>query len=73
VERLLAKEPAERYDSTRDLYRELRQLRERLSESISAGAIPAVRAPRTRRWLSDAALIAAGLVFGAGLAALWSC
>ena len=70
VERLLAKEPAERYDSTRDLYRELRQLRERLSESISAGAIPAVTAARKRRWLPGAALIAAGLVLGAGLAAL---
>lgn len=41
VERLLHKEPAERYDSTRDLYRELRQVRERLSESVSASAIPA--------------------------------
>ena len=29
IERLLAKEPAERYDSTRDLYRELKQIRER--------------------------------------------
>src|SRR5215831_6106014 len=31
VERLLAKDPSDRYDSTRDLYRELRQSRERLS------------------------------------------
>jgi serine/threonine protein kinase len=30
IERLLAKDPAERYDSTRDLYRELKQIRERL-------------------------------------------
>jgi|SRR5580693_1141621 serine/threonine protein kinase len=35
IERLLAKEPADRYDSTRDLYRELRQIRERLSETTS--------------------------------------
>jgi serine/threonine protein kinase len=35
IERLLAKDPADRYDSTRDLYRELRQVRERLSESTS--------------------------------------
>jgi serine/threonine protein kinase len=33
VERLLAKDPSERYDSTRDLYREFRQARERLSEA----------------------------------------
>jgi eukaryotic-like serine/threonine-protein kinase len=69
VERLLAKEPEERYDSTRDLYRELRQVRERFSESISAGAIPAVSPPRKRRWLPGAALVAAGLVLGAVLAA----
>jgi serine/threonine protein kinase len=35
IERLLAKDPTDRYDSTRDLYRELRQVRERLSESTS--------------------------------------
>ena len=41
IERLMAKEPAERYDSTRDLYRELKQIRDRLSESGvgSAGAV----------------------------------
>jgi serine/threonine protein kinase/WD40 repeat protein len=39
VERLLAKEQADRYDSTRDLYRELRQLRDRLSESTSVSGI----------------------------------
>ena len=33
VERLLAKDPSDRYESTRDLYRELRQVRDRLSES----------------------------------------
>jgi serine/threonine protein kinase len=74
VERLLAKEPAERYDSTRDLYRELRQLRDRLSESLSASAIPPVSAARKRRPLRGVALIAVGLVLclalGVGLAAL---
>jgi len=35
IERLLAKDPAERYDSTRDLYRELKQIREHLSQSTS--------------------------------------
>ena len=53
VERLLAKDPSDRYESTRDLYRELRQLRDRLSESTVSGiqaassvAIP----PRQRSW-----------------------
>ncbi len=35
IERLLAKDPAERYDSTRDLYRELKQIRDRLSQATS--------------------------------------
>ncbi len=35
IERLLAKDPAERYDSTRDLFRELRQIRERFAEATS--------------------------------------
>jgi serine/threonine protein kinase/Tol biopolymer transport system component len=56
IERLLAKEPSERYDSTRDLYRELKQIRDRLSSSASA-EIPAVPfAPRRKR----------GLILGAG-------
>jgi len=36
IERLMAKDPAERYDSSRDLYRELRQIRDRLSQTASA-------------------------------------
>ncbi|HVT44548.1 MAG TPA: tetratricopeptide repeat protein [Thermoanaerobaculia bacterium] len=46
IERCLAKEPSERYTSTRDLARELRTLRERLSEapiSIEAESSPVVR------------------------------
>jgi eukaryotic-like serine/threonine-protein kinase len=35
IGRLLSKDPAERYDSSRDLYRELRQIREWLSEATS--------------------------------------
>ena len=54
IERLLQKEPADRYDSTADLYRELRQLRNHLSESVSASAIPAVAGaparPRSAVW-----------------------
>jgi Tol biopolymer transport system component/predicted Ser/Thr protein kinase len=40
IERLLAKDPADRYDSTRDLYRELKQIRDRLTEN-SSGVLPA--------------------------------
>ena len=37
VERCLAKDPVERYDSTRDLYRELKLARERVSEASVSG------------------------------------
>src|SRR5262249_25063956 len=47
IGRLLAKEPEDRYDSSRDLYRELKQIRERLTEATSDSPIPAVdAAPR---------------------------
>jgi Tol biopolymer transport system component/predicted Ser/Thr protein kinase len=60
IERLLAKEPAERYDSTRDLYRELKQIRDRLSQATSAQTpASAVSPPKRKR----------GLVLGAGAVA----
>jgi serine/threonine protein kinase len=49
IERLLAKDPAERYDSTRDLYRELRQVRERYSQASSGAQLVAAAEPPTRR------------------------
>jgi Tol biopolymer transport system component/predicted Ser/Thr protein kinase len=55
VERLLAKDPAERYDSTRDLFRELRHLRDHLSQSSSSIAVPVAEAisqpARAKSWL----------------------
>src|SRR6185295_13970647 len=61
VERCLAKDPAERYDSTRDLYRELRQVRERLSDIVPASVRPAV-APLPPRRRSLAAWVAAAVL-----------
>jgi Tol biopolymer transport system component len=68
VERLLAKDPAERYESSRDLYRELKHLRERLSDAsapvsgvtaaASAVPVPAIRAGRRLPILAAAALAA---------------
>jgi Tol biopolymer transport system component/predicted Ser/Thr protein kinase len=58
VERCLAKDPEERYASTKDLARDLRSVRDHLSETSASGALePAepVRA-RRRRWLAPAAL-----------------
>ena len=72
VERCLAKDPAERYDSTRDLYRELKLARERLSEASVSGSQPAatatppaVRRPSWRMWGGAALAVIAG--FGAAL------
>jgi|HubBroStandDraft_6_1064221.scaffolds.fasta_scaffold60881_1 serine/threonine protein kinase len=80
IERLLAKDPTDRYDSTRDLYRELKQIRERYSEATSAqpmeidnstrvpeiAPMPAV-APSRRRlsWLFTTLAILAALGAGA--------
>ncbi len=61
VERCLAKNPRDRYDSTGDLWRDLEQLKRRQGElSMSAAAVEAPRiAARSRRWIAGAALIAA--------------
>jgi eukaryotic-like serine/threonine-protein kinase len=60
AERLLHKEPNERYDSTRDLYRELRQVRDRLSESVSA-VQTAEPHPSRRNWFEGALLVSAAI------------
>jgi len=48
VERCLAKDPEERYASTKDLARDLARLREGLSEESQTGRRPASAAPRDR-------------------------
>lgn len=69
ITRLLAKDPSDRYDSSRDLYRELKQIRERLSEVTSSSqammATPPAHKRRTWTW----AMLTAGLVLGG--AAMW--
>ena len=66
VERLLAKDPDERYASTRDLARELESLRDHLSESSFSGGLEAAEPTKARRrgWLAPALL---ALVLGAAL------
>jgi len=69
VERCLGKDPAERYDSTRDLYRELKHAREPLTEA--SGTVPqlapALARPQWRTWTSAilAGCVIAGGAFGA--------
>jgi len=70
IERLLAKDPAERYDSTRDVARDARQIRLHLSETTNAlplALIESMRKPR-RRVASIVAVAAASLVAGAAIA-----
>lgn len=69
IDRCLQKEPEQRYESTRDLYQELRNLRDHLSEAHSSGALAPVAPPVKRhRWKIPAlcaacALLAALLVY----------
>jgi len=49
VERCLAKEPDDRYGSTRDLARDLRQIRDRSGDLLPSGESRAVPAPETKR------------------------
>jgi len=69
IERCLAKDPEERYASTRDLASDLRSVRDHLSESssISQVTVPE-RAPGARKWLKPALWLAAGAAAGAALA-----
>ncbi|HEY3172811.1 MAG TPA: protein kinase [Thermoanaerobaculia bacterium] len=67
AERCLAKEPDERFASTKDLARDLRSLRDHLSETSASEVIPAAVAPARRRlpsWLVPAAALVVGAAVG---------
>ena len=71
IDRCLAKEPEQRYESTRDLFRDLRNLRDHFSEAYSSAALAPVTAPNKRRpWLISASVGVACLLVGALLAFL---
>ena len=66
VDRCLAKEPEQRYESTRDLYQELRTVRDRLSETTSLSRVKVAAAPMQRPargswwiWAAPAGLLVA--------------
>ncbi|HWZ84612.1 MAG TPA: protein kinase, partial [Thermoanaerobaculia bacterium] len=66
VERCLTKDPEERYASTKDLARDLKSVRDHLSETSTSGAIAATEPARRKkmRWLGSLALLAAGVAIG---------
>ncbi len=64
IERCLAKDPHHRYDSTADLARELRTLRDRLTEFTSSAEILPAAPARRRRWV-PALVVAVGVAVGA--------
>src|SRR5579872_3820547 len=72
IDRCLAKDPAARYDSTRDLFQDLRNQRDHISDllttSVESSASPPAGTPR-RNWVFFA-LPAIGLLAGAGAALL---
>jgi hypothetical protein len=72
IERCLAKDPDQRYDSTRDLYRELRQTRDGLSQTSGQAAAVVGGAPRRGAWWAAVALaaVALGALLGAWLQSL---
>ena len=68
VRTCLAKDPEDRYTSTRDLARDLQSIRDHLSEATSSAQIPqAVVGYKYPRWLMPALLFLGGLIVGAAL------
>jgi len=67
VERLLAKDPEERYASTKDLARDLKSVRDHLSETSASGGLQAAEPAKVRRrgWILPAAItLAVGAAAG---------
>ncbi len=67
VERLLAKDPEERYASTKDLARDLKSVRDHLTETSFSGGLEAAEPARARRrgWLLPAiAALTIGIATG---------
>jgi serine/threonine protein kinase len=64
IDRCLHKEPEQRYESTRDLYRDLRNLRDHFSEAYASGALASVAQATARRW-KILALVATCMLFAA--------
>jgi Tol biopolymer transport system component/predicted Ser/Thr protein kinase len=74
IERCLAKDPAERYDSTRDLYRDLRRSRDQLSGVGGGTPLTTLASQLPKHSRSKVVTVVVGaamLLIGVLLAALW--
>jgi eukaryotic-like serine/threonine-protein kinase len=75
IDRCLAKDPAARYDSSRDLFRELRGIRDHLSdisgEVQKVDTRPAAAPPRLRQWLIPIAGVTAAVLLVSLAALSW--
>jgi Tol biopolymer transport system component/predicted Ser/Thr protein kinase len=69
VERLLAKDPEERYASTRDLARDLKSVRDHLSETSASGGMEAAAPPKLPRFSGRRVAAAAVAALAVGIAA----
>ena len=66
IDRCLHKEPEQRYESTRDLYRELKNLRDHFSESYASESLSPVAAAKSKmRWWKIPAICAASALAAA--------
>ena len=64
IDRCLAKDPEDRYASTKDLARDLKSVKDHLSEASVSGAVPVAPARRARRGRLAAAGVALALLAG---------
>jgi serine/threonine protein kinase len=63
IDRCLAKDPQQRYESTRDLFREIKDLRDHLSDAYSSGAAAQVVVDvKKLRWKTPAAIVGISLL-----------
>ena len=72
VEHLLAKDPAKRYDSTRDAARDLHNIYDAFASTMAAGEIPKPPLVRRRTMMAGALIAAILVVGGAGIAVLYN-
>jgi serine/threonine protein kinase len=71
IERCLSKEPVARFASSADLYQQLQDIRNHLSEMTTSGAVPAAPpAAKRRKWLPAASFGLAALIAGFATATL---